>query len=745
MKTSSKAVTLSICAGLAALLGGQGTAVAAACPNEAIRESQASESLPLGSTYLPGCMALEMVSPPHHFGQETREITAFSRDGARALFRSKAALAGTEGLQAFAGDSYVASRGTDSWQTAPTSAPASAQITGGIDPLQGGPFAFGPELDAWTLFGATQQQRYAGEGQFFAGGLGGVFGPLSPPVAATDDSGGMAGGGMFLIDSQLKPTGTAADTSSSVFAPAQASTTYLPGDPVNGAEANSYLAFRDGLGQPSLQLLSRDANGKVWGGRCGSHLGGSSTQGAISPDGDRIYLTTRPAQPAPSPAEEAEGVYPACNAANPQRILVRSQGAPGAGPQISELIPTGPVAGSDTFRGASADGQMVYLTTSRALVPGDGDSSSDLYLYDFSRPEGDRLVQVSAGEDTGSHVAGTGANVASVVAVSTDGSHVYFTAIGQLTGAANPLGVHAASGQSNLYLYDADNGSISFVGALALFEVPAAEAAPMLNPARSAEAGDGHILALLSKAPLAPAEDADGGRADVYRYDSVANTLACVSCVSPGPDTAPFEVFAGSTAGNGSNFAEQGRWASEDGLSFAFATAEPLEAGDEDGEVNPYLRYGDRLARLPAAIPGGVQPFKLPTVSVDGEEVGFITAAALLPQDGDDSRDAYAARVDGGFPNPTAPPACDPLSESSCQGSPSSAPSVSSAATGTFSGPGNAASHRRCRGGKTRRHGRCVKRKGRKHARTHRHHHKSKKEHAKKHHKRADKRRGGSK
>ena len=86
-------------------------ASAAGCPNEAIREAQTSEALPDGTVGLPDCMALEMVSPPQKFGQEASDLAAFSPDGTRVLFNSKAAIGGTPGLQSFVGDSYIGVRG----------------------------------------------------------------------------------------------------------------------------------------------------------------------------------------------------------------------------------------------------------------------------------------------------------------------------------------------------------------------------------------------------------------------------------------------------------------------------------------------------------------------------------------------------------------------------------------------------------------------------------------------------------
>jgi hypothetical protein len=715
----------------------------AACPNEAIRASQASEALPQGTTAYPACMALEMVTPPQKFGQETLTLTAFSSDGNRVLFTSKAALADTEGLQAFGGDSYVATREAGGWVTSPTSPPRSADFSAGST-KRGGPYAFGPSLGSWILLGATQTQEFGGKAQLFSGDLGGAFTPLSPLLVPIDDSGYeslpiVAGSGFI-------PSATAADLSTTVFRAERPSVAYFPEDPRSletSGTTNSYLAFRDGSGEPTLQLLARDGAGKVWGGRCGAYPGGGGAaggigeglnQGAISPEGSRVLFSTRPAQPfdPAHPTEDASS--PPCDLANPLRILIRT----GEAPTIEELAPGpgGPSeAGDDLYQGASVEGSKVFLTSPRKLAATDQDASAepcgadlgaskgcDLYLYDSDLPVGTRLIQVSAGEDVpGKHEAGKGADVlSSVTSISADGSHAYFAAQGALTADASPDGKVAQAGQPNLYLYARDaahpSGELSFIATLAAGDKgklwgatqSLANGAYPVPLGGGPTGGDGHTLLFLTKAPLS-SEDADGAHADAYRYDSQAETLECISCA--GGDSSAFDVLAGSVEGSSSsNFAEQGRWASEDGETVAFATAAPLVEGDEDSEVNPYLWRQGELLQLPGVARTPFQPYKLPTVSTGGEEVAFTTETPLLPQDGDATRDAYVVRVNGGFPNPLpAPTPCDPLSEGACQGPTGTPPALAVPATPSVVGPGNQKAPPKCRKGQVRKRGNCVK------------------------------------
>jgi len=241
------------------------------------------------------------------------------------------------------------------------------------------------------------------------------------------------------------------------------------------------------------------------------------------------------------------------------------------------------------------------------------------------------------------------------------------------------------------------------------------------------QGGDGHILFLTSKASLT-AEDADGGYADIFRYDSETPALRCVSCAPGGPDSAPFGALAGSNERTpSSNLAEQGRWVSEDGETAVFATAEPIAAADEDGTTNPYLWKEGQLTRLPGEVGQFAQSG---TLSPDGSSVVFTTTAPLLPQDGDTARDAYVARAGGGFPAPATAPPCDPLSEGSCPGLPSGPGLERAYATEALIASGNQKARPKCRKSQVRKRGKCAARHHRK-ARTN--------------HKQTSHKRGGSK
>jgi hypothetical protein len=708
---------------------------AAGCPNEAIREAQ-------GSTQLVDCMALEMVSPPQKLLAPAFQPT-FSRDGSRVTFRLQGGVGQTPGFQSFFAERYAATRGPSGWETTATSPPgAAAIVNGGIK--AGGAVAFTPDLSGWTLIGATQAQEAAGVVQLFHAGLDGSFSAFSPLLVPIDNSGEAK---LTEAAVNFQVTGVSTDLSTAVLRLPLPTTSYLPLDPRNasaenapGEDANSYVISQDSDGASSIELLARDKNDKVYGGLCGAHSGGGKIQsiatelkiyqGAVSGDGSRIYFTTRPAQA----FDSLTGEGPLCDLTNPLRILKRVETP--TGPEITEIAPGAPTApGDDLYQGASADGTKVYFTSPRKVTSTDVDPSAeecgkelgaskgcDLYLYDSTKPAGERLTQVSAG-GSGDPTPGKGADVlSSITAVSGDGTHAYFVAQGVLTTDPNPAGDSAQAGKPNLYLYERDSahpaGRTAFIGTLATTDplwgtegtfFSNAYAVPLHSAGGGEDlGGDGHVLAFVSKAPLT-ADDTDGAHSDVFRYDAAAEMLERISKAVPGgSDNGAFEVSANPVNLTiGENFGEGGRWVSEDGETIGFATAEGLVPGLEGNAPRPYVWHAGELAPVSTrSLAAAEEP---PAVSPDGQEVGFSTTTSLLPQDRDTAKDVYLVRAGGGFLEPLEAQPCDPLKEGSCQGPAGSQPGASTPPSSSFVGPGNVKPKPKCKKGFVKKHGKCVK------------------------------------
>jgi hypothetical protein len=571
-----------------------------------------------------------------------------------------------------------------------------------------------------------------GIGRAFEGALGGLFSPLSPLLVPR--TGERIDDGERRFDLQASQfQGASADRSHLYFVPGNLDVAYLPGDPLSsgtGATLNTYLAKLDSNGNPSLELLARDGAGKVWGGACGARLGGSGldagdrNQGAISPDGSRVYFMARPSQPQTG----------SCSSANKLRILQRLESK--QGPWIDELFSSEcsratPACASadanDYYQGASTDGTRVYLMSTRQLADSDLDEGSncsveigasegcDLYLYDSTLPPGQRLIQVSAGE-AGAPTPGEGADVLNgATAISGDGSHVYFVAQGVLTTDPSPKGASPIAGQPNLYVWERSSEDTSFIGTLAsndsLWGAASYFAVPELGTDSEGNevGGDGHILPFASSAPLT-ADDSDGAHRDAFRYDADTGELLRVSKAAPGgADNGSFDVSDQSgfnQSSLGTDFAEQRRRVSEDANTIVLSTKEGLLPGDVNERIDRYLWRGGELFRLPGQVGASEGETAL---SHDGSTVAFITFSALLPQDGDQTTDVYALRVGGGYPNAVAPVPCQ---GEACQGPASAPPAAPDTASAAFTGPGNVVKGApKCRKGFVRRRGSCVKKK----------------------------------
>jgi hypothetical protein len=676
----------------------------AECPNARLRSEQTSSTLPAGSSFLPQCMGLEMVSPPQKFNQYAIEGQIGVTDD-RIQITALPALDSPRLGSVL--DKYLSSRSASGWTTHAMQMGANYS-NGSV--ATGLPCATAPDLSNWTTFASTESQAKLGISNVLQQNSSGIVYQLGPVLSPTNTV------GVFAVGNS-PCSGGSADGSHFYFAVTGG--VYGAGDPVPSPGEALYDVYNNGAGEPRAELIQRDRHGVVVGGACGAGIGGSVSaeplpkRGTTSPDGSWLYFTTNPQQPARA----------SCNASVYRSRVVRRDLTP-LGPEISEVgsnecTRTAPACdttdGDDNYVGASQEGNKVFFTSTRQLTNTDLDSGTscsrepeatsrgcDLYLYDSSRPVGARLTQVSAGDST-DPTPGKGAEVLGVADIAGDGSHVYFVARGVLTTNPNQYGKTAKVGERNLYVYERDSsypaGRTAFIGDLAAADSTVwkatnhtAIAVPMLgsNLENHAVGGDGHILALLSNAPLTP-DDTDGGFTDFYRYDSNTGSLERVSKAAPGgSDNGPFNVSFRGPGGKaapsqtiGEYGAEPGlvfqsRRISEDGQTLAFVTGEQLSPSDTDGGENAYVWHDGNLIPIPTA--------GTPSVSASGDEVVFTTGSELLAEDGDGAADVYAARINGGFPIPVA---AVPCAGEACQGAPKAQPGGGAAATEAASGSGN--------------------------------------------------------
>ena len=117
-----------------------------------------------------------------------------------------------------------------------------------------------------------------------------------------------------------------------------------------------------------------------------------------------------------------------------------------------------------TFLGASEDGSKVFFTSEQQLTDTATQGDNNLYESECTKEceqagEQRRLLDVSAGDTSG-----LGPSVQGVVAISADGSHVYFVARGVLSAAPNRQGQSARPGAEDLYVYA--EGHTAFIASL---------------------------------------------------------------------------------------------------------------------------------------------------------------------------------------------------------------------------------------------------------------------------------------
>jgi len=637
------------------------------CPNEAVRaESNINptthEAYDMG---LPECRAYEMVSPLEKQGHDAKSGPdggpLVSPDGEAVGYYSEGAFAEPENFRVDGlrpQITYIGRLSGSRWATEPAIVPASVisePITEGFEgdaSLNLGSLATcgGTELDASE--GSSKSacaMRSSGEAW-----------SKSPDITAFTGAIGI-------------PTfwGSSSDLSDVVWQKSEV----LPGE----EEPGGGIFETTGLGTPSPQVRAisvnnegtplRSANGGApyfGAARRGYSIEGSVYQ-AISADGQTVFFEAEP------------------TSGGPLTLFARTGDFAGGTPTLPTTVE---IASAGTFVGASADGSKVFFVTAQTLAARDHDSTSDLYEYSFDAPAGQHYIDVSAG-GLGDPSPGSGADVSaglfedgsvqgSVVAISPDGSHVFFSASAELTTLPNGNGEHAGP-SGGTFCYDTETGETKFVASS--IENTGAQTTP-----------SGRYLIFTTTAHLSP-EDTNAGRA-VYRYDFQTGEVTWVSHAAPGfaildegdnATLAPREEVSNGRDGAMAYYADARRAISDDGASIIFTTAERLQAEDVSGAPQVYLWHDGRVSLISDGTnPAGVT--EPPSMSGTGSDIVFATTTQLVRQDTDHLQDIYDARVDGGFPAPEAEPSCK---QEGCQGGLSSPPAFGTPGSETFSSGGN--------------------------------------------------------
>jgi hypothetical protein len=231
-------------------------------------------------------------------------------------------------------------------------------------------------------------------------------------------------------------------------------------------------------------------------------------------------------------------------------------------------------------------------------------------------------------------------DVEQILGVSSDLSYLYY--LSQEPPNSQPPG-------QNLYVYVVHNGERKLVT-----EVPNNADANSLV-AESTDSPNGRYLLMPSRAQLTSYDNSgckEGGCQEIYFYDAATEELSCASCRTDGkPPT------GGATIGREQPSEFEGYYATsvtDSGETF-FDTPDPLAVSDVNGtrDVYEYVHGQQRL------ISDGKTPSvsALADVTPDGRNVFFVTDARLVGQDTDSLNDLYDARVGGGLAsqNPAPP------------------------------------------------------------------------------------------
>ncbi len=324
-----------------------------------------------------------------------------------------------------------------------------------------------------------------------------------------------------------------------------------------------------------------------------------------------------------------------------------------------------------------------------------------------------------------------GFRIGGVMGSSLDGTRTYFATQGeQLVPGAPPI----PAGASGIYLWQDANGieELSFVGATSgNMERNVVGHDWLGRPPSSRVSPDGRVLVFGTTDGFdlppgyahADCQSHGSKCVELYLYDSQSSTatepaVICVSCDMTTPEAGGTEgVFTEGNAfldnvevgtgvfGLDKHFSHA---LSDDGRFVFFTTFVPLVPEDTNGRFDAYeFDTESGTAHLLSSGTNNADSYFM-DASADGSDAVIATRQRLLAWDTDSSADLYDVRVDGGFPEPPAPPTAPCEGETCRQASP---PTPAAIAVGsTQEGSGNRPSRPRCpkgrrpvrRGGKLR-------------------------------------------
>jgi hypothetical protein len=626
---------------------GVACAGASACPNE---------TSPGFRAYLPDCRAYELVSPEYKEASKIA-IEEMSEGGALRI-ESLGNFSAPENLSGF-GNSYLLSRDPYNWTASSLTVPFSSFSGYSVWAMSSD---FGRSFWFAGAPGHSLENPYLGS----PGGPLTLVGPGGPGTVLTGLS--FIGASDDLLHVLFRDRSPGSEEENQLW----------PGDTTDPGRIPSLYEYAGtGNAEPRLVGVSNEESMEEAAlkkgeqhineaanliSNCGTSLGSAQEEdayNAVSASGMTVFFT---AEACGSPP--VDEVYARLSGERTIAISEPLLSVPGrictGACATAESVPGDRQAG--LFAGASLDGSRVYFLTRQSLVNGDenGDGSGmDLYEAEITGGVVSRLAQVSRG-GSGDPTPGSGADVLGVARVSEDGSHVYFVAEGVLTG-ANKEGKTPVVGQPNLYLVTTECSGggtacvnpvehTSFVATLSAAGDGGDWSSRDVRPVQATPYGD--FLVFQSTAHLTP------GNPQVFEYD--AQTEALVQ-ISRGATTATMPVQNYQESLPDERFTDLAL--SSDGSRVFFSSDDALTPQALEGFENVYEYHEGQISLISDGhdTQRDHEFFGPQLIGTDesGQDVFFTTADSLVPQDSDTHVDVYDARIDGGFPGPVAPAACE--------------------------------------------------------------------------------------
>lgn len=671
---------------------------------------------------LPDGRAYEMVTPNAKNGAFVDPVLvvgfhpAIAESGSRVIASSIQCFAGSQSCSAAReteGAQYLFSRSPTGWATTALAPPAT-------EFQANSPALLSPET-GMELFSIPTPPAY--EDDFYVRAADGTFadvGPVSPP---SDGPVGEPWGG--------HTSAATSDFSHIAF--------QEPGFWAAAGSSETVYEFAGiGNSEPKLVGVTGGPGSTSLISRCGTTLGGDAANGGspggMSANGEVIYFTAKRCESGTGSNSEtpvpANSLYARLGGARTVKISERSPSA------CTSLACTGSAVGDAAFAGASADGSKAFFTSDQQLTNEAGDEAN-LYEYDFDSPAGENLVDVSAGDPA------HGPQVQGVVAISSDGSHVYFVAKGVLAGGLDALGRAPAEGADNLYVFERDaaypHGRMEFVT-----QLPEADQQQWASNGSRVLANvtpDGRFLVFESHGALTPDDSSSSGARQIFRYDAQSGELVRVSVGQDGfddngnaslGDASIVQEWVGSASSAGS--ARRDPSMSHDGSYVFFESPagltphalDDVAIGELEGKPayakNVYEWHDGRVSLISdgkdtttTAQPGGLSSVQLLGSDATAANVFFTTADQLVGGDTNTQLDFYDARIcTEAEPCIAEPPLpLPPCLGESCHGVPSGTPVAPTGGSATLDDKGSPSSarktHKRVAKKKKRRQRKCSR------------------------------------